>query len=52
MEGWATAEWGTSETKRQVRFYSLTKDGQKQLKLELANYQRVTEAIQGILENA
>ena len=52
MEGWVTGEWGISETKRRVRFYSLTKDGQKQLKQELADYQRVTAAIHGILENA
>src|SRR5678816_3463116 len=35
MEGWVTGEWGFSETKRRVRFYSLTKDGLKQLKQEI-----------------
>ena len=52
MEGWVTAEWGVSESKRRVRFYSLTKDGLKQLKQEMAQYQQVTAAIQGILEGA
>ena len=52
MEGWVTAEWGVSETKRRVRFYNLTKDGLKQLKQEVAQYQQVTAAIQGILEGA
>jgi PadR family transcriptional regulator PadR len=52
MEGWVTGEWGTSETKRRVRFYSLTKDGAKQLKQELAEYEQVTAAIQGILRTA
>jgi transcriptional regulator len=52
MEGWVTAEWGVSETKRRVRFYSLTKDGQKQLKQEVAEYEQVTAAIQGILKTA
>jgi len=52
MEGWVTAEWGVSETKRRVRFYNLTKDGLKQLKQEVAQYQQVTAAIQGILESA
>jgi len=52
MEGWVTGEWGVSETKRRVRFYSLTKDGLKQLKQELAEYEQVTAAIQGILRTA
>lgn len=52
MEGWVTGEWGVSETKRRVRFYSLTKDGQKQLKQEIAEYEQVSAAIQGILRTA
>lgn len=49
LEGWVIAEWGVSETKRRVRFYNLTKDGVKQLKREVAEYEQVTAAIQGIL---
>jgi transcriptional regulator len=52
MEGWVTGEWGVSETKRRVRFYSLTKDGAKQLKQEIAEYEQVSAAIQGILRTA
>jgi DNA-binding PadR family transcriptional regulator len=52
MEGWVSGEWGVSETKRRVRFYSLTKDGLKQLKQEIAEYQQVSAAIQGILRTA
>lgn len=52
VEGWVKAEWGTSETNRRVRFYSLTRDGRKRLKQELADYQRVSAAIQGILRTA
>jgi PadR family transcriptional regulator PadR len=52
LEGWVTAEWGVSETKRRVRFYNLTKEGHKQLKHEVAEYERVTAAIQGILRTA
>jgi PadR family transcriptional regulator, regulatory protein PadR len=51
-EGWVTAEWGVSETKRQVRFYSLTPDGRKQLRQEMAEYERVSAAIHGILHTA
>ena len=52
MEGWVTGEWGVSETRRRVRFYSLTKDGLKQLKQEIAQYEQVSAAIQGILRTA
>src|SRR5271165_7394876 len=36
LKGWVTADWGISETGRKVRFYRLTPEGRKQLKLELA----------------
>jgi len=52
MEGWVSAEWGTSETKRRVRFYKLTQTGKQQLKRELAEYKQVTAAIQAILRTA
>jgi PadR family transcriptional regulator PadR len=52
LKGWVTAEWGISETRRKVRFYSLTPSGMKQLESELADYGRVTEAIQAILQTA
>jgi len=52
MEGWVTGEWGVSETKRRVRFYNLTKDGLKQLKQEIAEYEQFSAAIQGILRTA
>jgi transcriptional regulator len=52
VKGWVTAEWGTSETGREVRFYRLTADGRKQLKAELSGYDRVTQAIQEVLRTA
>ena len=52
LKGWVTAEWGISETNRKVRFYSLTASGKKQLQAELADYDRVTEAIQTVLRTA
>ena len=52
MKGWATAEWGISETNRKVRFYRLTPLGRKQLGSELSEYGRVTEAIQAVLRTA
>lgn len=52
LKGWATAEWGISETNRKVRFYRLTPAGRKQLDAELAAYDRVHEAIQAVLRMA
>jgi PadR family transcriptional regulator PadR len=52
LKGWVTAEWGISETSRKVRFYRLTPAGRKQLKSELSDYDRVTQAIQAVLRTA
>src|SRR5437667_5923637 len=52
IEGWVTAEWGTSETGRRVRLYKLTTDGGKQLKRELKEYEQATTAIQAIVRFA
>ena len=52
MEGWVTAAWGTSETGRRVRFYRLTKAGEKQLEREQREFAQATAAIQAILRLA
>ena len=52
LKGWVEAEWGISETKRKVRFYSITLAGLKQLEAETEEYQRVNKAIQSILRTA
>ncbi len=52
LEGWVKAEAGVSETGRKVRFYTLTRDGLKQLKKEMEDYERATIAIQTILRTA
>ena len=52
LEGWVTAKAGVSETGRQVRFYTLTRAGAKQLKREMAEYEQATAAIQAILRTA
>lgn len=52
LKGWATAEWGISETNRKVRFYHLTAAGREQLAEEMAEYGRVNEAIQAVLRKA
>src|ERR1017187_4126521 len=52
LKGWATAEWGISETNRKVRFYRLTPAGRKQLEAGLSEYERLHEAIQAVLRTA
>ena len=52
LKGWVIAEWGTSETNRKVRFYQLTKKGREQLKTELSDYGRFTQAIQNVLRTS
>ena len=43
--GWIVGKWGTSENNRQARFYSLTRAGRAQLRVETKNWQRYAAAI-------
>jgi PadR family transcriptional regulator, regulatory protein PadR len=49
-QGWIRTQWGVSETKRQVKFYSLTKAGAKQLGVAVANWERTTALVARFLE--
>ena len=49
QEGWISAEWLVSETNRRVKFYSLTKDGRKQLNEQTADWKRLSGAISAIV---
>jgi transcriptional regulator len=49
--GWIGTEWGISETKRKVKFYSLTKAGRKQLQTEIANWETTTALVARFLES-
>lgn len=52
LEGWVKAESGVSESGRQVRFYTLTRGGAKQLQREIDEYEQASAAIQAILRTA
>ena len=41
QRGWIKAEWGTSETNRRARFYSLTRTGKSRMAEEARNWERV-----------
>jgi transcriptional regulator len=49
INGWAKAEWGTSENNRRARYYTLTAAGRRQLAAERAEFDRMISAIQGVL---
>jgi len=48
--GWIDSEWGASENNRSAKFYRLTKKGAKQLLDEREQWERMTLAVQKILE--
>jgi PadR family transcriptional regulator, regulatory protein PadR len=50
--GWIRAQWGASENNRRARFYSLTAAGRRQLDAELANWERLTGAVNLVLQHA
>ena len=47
--GWIEAEWGVSDNNRKARFYTLTRQGRKQLVAETKQWRRMASAIAGIL---
>ena len=48
-KGWIEAEWGLSDTKRQVKLYSLTENGRDRLAVETAQWSRFAEGVARIL---
>ena len=49
-KGWIEPEWGQSEKGRRAKFYSLTKEGRRQLTNERQTWDRV--ALGDVLRNA
>jgi transcriptional regulator len=52
QQGWIRAKWMESETGRQAKFYSLTAAGRKHLEHETANWNRLSAAIDLVIEGA
>ena len=50
QRGWLEADWKESETGREAKFYSLTRSGQKQLRVEKDSWVRLTGAVQLIFD--
>jgi PadR family transcriptional regulator, regulatory protein PadR len=47
--GLLSALWGTSENNRSVKYYKLTRSGQRQLDHELQNWRRLSNGIERVL---
>lgn len=50
LRGWISAEWGVSENNRRARFYSLTRDGSKQLVKETSEWNKLVRAVAWVLD--
>jgi transcriptional regulator len=51
-QGWVDSDWKNTELGRSAKFYALTKDGRKQLELELENWRRLSSAVGLLLKRA
>lgn len=49
-KGWLASEWGESENLRRAKYYKLTKAGRKQVEAEMANWKRISAAINWAIE--
>ena len=45
QQGWVRAEWRASDTGRDAKFYTLTRAGRTQLEKELAQWERLSNAV-------
>ena len=49
-EGWLTATWQLSDTGRRARFYALSRAGRRALEREMADWDRLSEAISRVVK--
>ena len=49
QRGWIKSEWGTSETNRRAKFYSLSRVGRKKIAQETANWERTATTMASFL---
>ena len=48
-KGWIEAEWGLSDNNRRAKYYRLTPDGRRRLRLEVKTWGHYTEAVNKVL---
>jgi PadR family transcriptional regulator PadR len=52
LKGWIKGKWAQTETGREAKFYSLTASGRVQLEKEAANWNRLSSAINLVMEGS
>jgi PadR family transcriptional regulator PadR len=52
QQGWISAEWKDSDLGRSAKFYSLTREGRKQMESELKSWTRLSSAVALLLQRA
>jgi PadR family transcriptional regulator PadR len=52
QQGWISGQWAETETGRQAKLYSLTRAGRRQLEKELAQWERLSGAIDLVVKMA
>ena len=52
QQGWITSEWKDTDLGRQAKFYALTREGSRQLERELATWNRLSSAVELVLERS
>jgi PadR family transcriptional regulator, regulatory protein PadR len=50
QQGWLRAEWRSTETGREAKFYALTRAGRTQLDKELAQWERLSSAVALVIQ--
>jgi transcriptional regulator len=51
-QGWIRASWHKTDTGREAKFYELTKAGRTQLNKELAQWERLSNAVGSVIRMA
>jgi PadR family transcriptional regulator PadR len=49
QRGWISSKWGVSENNRKAKFYTLTRNGRRQLATETESWERMASVIQRLL---
>jgi transcriptional regulator len=51
-QGWIESSWDVSDNNRQAKYYKLTRAGRRQLSAEVANWERLSSAVELVLQSS
>jgi transcriptional regulator len=49
QRGWIVAEWGTSDNNRRAKFYSLTREGRRELRTQTDYWRSLSAVVERVL---